>query len=45
MWVIGIVLIRGLSKSAPEVALPVALVWLAYCLYSWVWPPLIRKIL
>jgi predicted Zn-dependent protease len=45
MWVIGIVLIRGLSQSAPEVALPVALVWLAYCLYSWVWPPLIRKIL
>jgi predicted Zn-dependent protease len=45
MWLGGVVLIRGLSRSAPEVAVPVAVAWLVYCVYSWVWPPLIRKIL
>ncbi len=45
MWLGGIVLIRGLSKSAPDLATPVALAWLAYCIYSWVWPPLMRRIL
>jgi predicted Zn-dependent protease len=45
MWLGGIVVIRGLSQSAPELATPVAFTWLGYCIYSWVWPPLIRRIL
>jgi tetratricopeptide (TPR) repeat protein len=45
MWIGGIVLIRGLAKSAPELATPVAIVWLTYAVYSWVWPPLIRRFL
>jgi predicted Zn-dependent protease len=45
MWVGGIIVIRGLSKTAPELAAPVAFIWLGYCIYSWVWPPLIRRIL
>lgn len=45
MWLGGVVLIRGLARTAPDVATPVAFVWLGYCIYSWVWPPLIRKIL
>jgi len=45
MWLGGIVVIRGLSQSAPELATPVAFFWLGYCVYSWVWPPLIRRIL
>ena len=45
MWLGGIVVIRGLSQSAPELATPVAFLWLGYCIYSWVWPPLIRRIL
>ena len=45
MWLGGIVVIRALSRSAPELAGPVAFTWLAYCIYSWVWPPLIRRIL
>jgi len=45
MWLGGIVVIRGLSQSAPELATPVAFFWLGYCIYSWVWPPLIRRIL
>ena len=45
MWLGGIVMIRGLARAAPELATPVALAWLAYCIYSWVWPPLARRIL
>jgi predicted Zn-dependent protease len=45
MWVGGMVVIRVLEKSAPGIALPAALVWIGYAIYSWVWPPLIRKIL
>ena len=45
MWIGGIVVIRFLSKAAPEIATPVAFTWLAYCAYSWVWPPLVRRIL
>ncbi len=45
MWIGGIVVIRGLAKSAPELATPVAFAWLAYAIYSWVWPPLIRRFL
>ncbi|HEV8443956.1 MAG TPA: hypothetical protein VGQ27_10780 [Steroidobacteraceae bacterium] len=45
MWLGGVVLIRGLARTAPDIATPVAFVWLGYCVYSWVWPPLIRKIL
>ncbi len=39
MWLGGIVVIRALAKSAPDIAGPVAWVWLGYALYSWVWPP------
>jgi predicted Zn-dependent protease len=45
MWIGGIVLIQGLRRSAPDLATPVALAWLAYCIYSWVWPSLVRRIL
>jgi predicted Zn-dependent protease len=45
MWLGGVLVIRGLARTAPQIATPVALVWLAYCVYSWVWPPLIRKLL
>ena len=45
MWIGGIVMIRALSKTAPELAGPVAFTWLGYCIYSWVWPPLVRRIL
>jgi predicted Zn-dependent protease len=45
MWLGGIVVLRSLSKAAPEIATPVAFAWLGYCIYSWVWPPLIRRIL
>jgi len=45
MWIGGIVVLRSLYNFAPEVATPVSFAWLGYCIYSWVWPPLIRRIL
>jgi hypothetical protein len=34
-----------MRKVAPDIATPVAFTWLGYCIYSWVWPRLARKIL
>ena len=45
MWVGAILIMRTLDKAAPEAAFTFAMVWLAYAVYSWVWPPLIRRIL
>lgn len=45
LWVGAIVVIPALSRNAPQIATPVSLLWLGYCVYSWVWPPLIRRIL
>ena len=45
MWLGGIVLIRFLDKAAPAAAFPVAMVVLTYAIYTWVWPPLIRRML
>src|SRR5882672_1536338 len=45
MWIGVIVILRGLRNTAPELYGPVALAWLAYAIYSWVWPPLIRRML
>jgi predicted Zn-dependent protease len=36
---------RTLAKAAPEWVLPFSICWLVYAVYSWVWPPLIRRIL
>ena len=45
MWVGAIVLSRVLQTSAPGLHGPFIFTWLAYALYSWVWPSLIRRIL
>ena len=45
MWVGALVLLRALRVSAPEAVGPFAFAWLAYVIYSWVWPSLIRRIL
>lgn len=45
MWLGAVITFRVLDKAAPGIALPAALVWIAYAIYSWVWPSLIRKIL
>lgn len=45
MWIGGIVIVRLLAARAPELATPFAYAWIAYAIYSWVWPPLIRRIL
>jgi len=45
MWVGGMVLVRVLDHSAPQLAVPFAFIWFGYAIYSWVWPPLLRRIL
>jgi tetratricopeptide (TPR) repeat protein len=45
MWFGAIVIMRTLNKTAPDAALIFTFAWLAYAVYSWVWPPLIRRIL
>jgi predicted Zn-dependent protease len=45
MWVGGIVVARYLQHSAPPYYAPFVFTWLAYAVYSWVWPPLLRRIL
>lgn len=40
----GMIGLRVLSHTVPlDVANTVAYVWLAYCLYSWVWPSLLKR--
>lgn len=45
MWVGGFLITRMLNQSAPQAALPFACLWLAYAIYSWVWPSLLRRLL
>jgi len=45
MWVAAIVIMRALQTSAPDAYGPFVFGWLAYVIYSWVWPSLIRRIL
>ena len=42
----GIVGVRALSNVVSEpVALTIIYTWLIYCIYSWVWPSILRKII
>ena len=46
VWFAGIVGLRALSEVAPPaVVVTAGAVWLLYVIYSWVWPPLLKKIL
>lgn len=45
MWVGAMVMVRLLDRSAPQVVTPFVFFWLGYAIYSWVWPPLLRRIL
>lgn len=43
LWAGGIVLVQILSRTAPALAEPASLLIIGYCIYSWVWPPLLRR--
>lgn len=45
MWVGGILVTNTLQRAAPQAATPFAFAWLAYAIYSWVWPPILRRLL
>jgi len=43
LWIGGIVLVQILSRTVPSVAGNASLVIFGYCVYSWVWPPILRR--
>ncbi len=43
LWVFAIVGLQVLQRTAPAMAGPATMVLLAYVIYSWVWPPLLRR--
>lgn len=42
-WVLSLLLLQVLGRVAPAAAGPVQWTILAYALYSWIWPPLLRR--
>lgn len=45
VWIAAVALMFGLRALGQDVlGLAVALVWLVYCVYSWVAPPLVRRL-
>lgn len=43
VWVGGIALVQVLARVAPTYATPISLLIFTYCVYSWVWPPLLKR--
>jgi tetratricopeptide (TPR) repeat protein len=43
LWIGSIVLVQVLARTAPSVAGPASLFIFGYCVYSWVWPPILRR--
>ena len=44
IWFVVVLLLRGLRDTPYEaVTTPIALVFLAYVLYSWIWPPILKR--
>lgn len=45
IWILAIVGIRALSKASPTASGVFAVAVFAYVVYSWVWPPLLRRLI
>jgi len=45
MWVGGMLISSALQRAHSPATMPFAFFWLAYAVYSWVWPPILRRIL
>jgi hypothetical protein len=46
MWVIGIALVSQVAPRLPEsAATALTVTWIGYIVYSWVWPPLLKRIM
>jgi tetratricopeptide (TPR) repeat protein len=43
LWLGGVVLVRTVNQSHPGAAGALSMVILAYVVYSWVWPPLLKR--
>lgn len=45
LWVGSVIGIRMLDQAAPVLVFPATMLLLAYVVYSWVWPPLLRRLI
>lgn len=43
LWLVMLVVLRGLDRVAPQWAGPATGLLLAYVAYSWIWPPIFRR--
>ncbi len=46
VWIAGVIGLRALDgRVSPTTQLTITVLWLLYVLYSWVWPPLLKRFL
>jgi len=45
MWIAMLIALFLLHRAAPQYAMPIALCWILFSLYSWIWPPLLQRLL
>jgi hypothetical protein len=45
IWLLAVFGLNALRRSDPELAGTVGLVFLGYVAYSWIWPPLLKRLL
>jgi len=43
LWIGSILLVQVLSRTVPSIAVQASWIIFGYCIYSWVWPPLLRR--
>ena len=45
IWLLAVFGLNALRRSDPELAGTIGLVVLAYVAYSWIWPPILKRLL
>ena len=45
MWLGGLFISSALQRAHSPLAMPFIYLWIAYAIYSWVWPPVLRRFL
>ena len=45
IWLISIFVLRVVGQQYPELAVPLTVVFLVYVVYSWTWPPILKRLI
>jgi tetratricopeptide (TPR) repeat protein len=45
IWVVAVALLQLAGRTDSPWATPLAFVWLGYVIYSWTWPPILKRLL